>query len=49
VIHQRDLTVGLRARRRAERTRALGRAFKRFDGNHAAAEIRSLKARDTGF
>jgi hypothetical protein len=49
VIHQRDMTVGLPAGRRAERTRALHRAFVLFEGNDPAAEIRSLKAQDVGF
>lgn len=49
MIHQRDLTVGLPAGRRAERTRALRRAFELFEGNDPAAEIRSLKAQDAGF
>jgi hypothetical protein len=49
VIHQRDLTVGLPAGRRAVRARALRRAFKLFAGNDPAAEVRSLKAQDAGF
>ena len=49
VIHQRDLTVGVPAARRAERTRALRRAVELFEGNDPAAEIRSLKAQDAGF
>jgi hypothetical protein len=49
VIHQRDLTVGVPAERRAERTRALRRAYRLFAGNDPAAEIRSLKAQDAGF
>jgi hypothetical protein len=49
VIHQRDLTVGLPAERRAERVRALRRAVELFEGNDPAAEIRRLKAQDAGF
>ncbi len=49
VIRQRDLAVGLPAGRRAERTRALRRAFELFEGNDPAAEIRSLEAQDAGF
>lgn len=49
VIRQRDLTVGLPAGRRAERSRALRRAFELFAGSDPAAEIRSLKAQDAGF
>jgi hypothetical protein len=49
VIRQRDLTVGVPAERRAERTRALQRAFELFEGNDPAVEIRSLEAQDAGF
>lgn len=49
VVHQRDLTVGLPPGRRAERMRALRRAFELFEGNDPAAEIRALKAQDAGF
>jgi hypothetical protein len=49
VIHQRDLTLGLPAARRAKRLRALRRAYQLFEGNDPAAEIRSLKAQDAGF
>ena len=49
VIHERDRTIGLPEERRAERTRALHRAFELFEGNDPAAEVRSLKAQDAGF
>lgn len=49
VIRQREVVVGLPARRRAERARALQRAFALFEGNDPAAEIRRLKAQDAGF
>ena len=49
VIRQRDLVVGPEEGRRAERLRALRRAFELFEGNDPAAEIRSLKAKDIGF
>jgi hypothetical protein len=49
VIRQRDLAVGPAEGRRAERLRALRRAFELFEGNDPAAEIRSLKAQDAGF
>jgi len=48
VVHQRDVEVGLPASRRAERVRALRRAFELFEGNDPAAEIRSLKTQDAG-
>jgi hypothetical protein len=49
VIRQRDLDVGPPEGRRAERLRALRRAFRLFEGNDPAAEIRRLKAQDVGF
>ena len=49
VLQQRDLTVGLPAKRRAERMKALRRAFDLFENNDAAAEVRALKAQDPGF
>lgn len=49
VIRQRDLAVGLPAERRAQRTRALRRAFELFAGNDPVAEVRRLKAQDAGF
>ena len=49
VIRQRDLTVGSPAERRAQRTRALRRAFELFEGNDPAAEVRRLKSQDAGF
>lgn len=49
VIRQRDLVVGLPAARRAQRKRALRRAFELFEGNDPAAEIRRLKSQDAGF
>jgi len=49
VIRQRDLAVGPPADRRAQRTRALRRAFELFEGNDPAAEVRRLKSQDAGF
>ncbi|HEV8269088.1 MAG TPA: hypothetical protein VGR00_12675, partial [Thermoanaerobaculia bacterium] len=49
VVRQRDLAVGLPGKRRAERTRALLRAFELFRGNNPVEEIRALKAQDAGF
>ena len=49
VIHQRDQTVGLTVERRAERARALRRAYELFEGNDPAAEVRALKAQDPWF
>ena len=49
VIRQRDLTAGVAGKRRAQRARALRRAFELFEGNDPAAEVRRLKSEDAGF
>jgi hypothetical protein len=49
LVRQRDAEVGIPARRRRERARALRRLFDLFAGNDPAAEVRRLKAEDHGF
>jgi len=49
VLAQRDNVLGVAPARRRERRRALGRLFKLFRGNDAAAEVRRLKREDEGF
>jgi hypothetical protein len=49
VVRQRNAELGPHSARRLTRRRALQRAFRLFQGNDAAAEIRRLKAQDAGF
>jgi hypothetical protein len=49
VLRQREVALGVPEERRAERKKALRRAYKLFAANDADAEIRRLKAEDTGF
>lgn len=49
LIRQRDAELGVPRQERKERVRALARLFDLFADNDAAAEVRRLKAEDSGF
>lgn len=49
VISQRDASLGVPPKLRAERGRTLRRLFVLFEGNDARAEVRRLKREDEGF
>ena len=49
VVRHRDAVFGVPAESRKERAQALKRLFDLFEGHDAEAEIRELKAQDTGF
>lgn len=49
VVRHRDAVTGIPREAREERTRALHRLFKLFEGNDPEAEVRRLKAEDEGF
>jgi hypothetical protein len=49
LVSQRDSELGVPRKRRQERVLALRRLFALFEGNDPRAEVRRLKAEDTGF
>jgi hypothetical protein len=49
LVRQRDAELGVPRARRRERVRALRKLFDLFSDNDPAAEVRRLKAEDTGF
>ena len=49
IVRHRDAVLGIPARTRQQRQRALARMIEVFEGNDPVAEVRRLKGEDGGF